>query len=502
MRRDDNKTNLPTDGLNNSELINGRYKLIGQIGIGGSSSVYLVRDCRIGKNWAMKKIHKRDGLSVILASRELDILKSIDYPLFPKIIDAWQDKEGLYIISDYIEGISLDKVNADMIISRKQLYKWSLSILDALNYLHGLSPPILYLDLKPENIILRVDGKISLIDFGIAGRITTNALPFGTVGYAAPEQYLKNRDTIDEQTDIYAFGMTYYSLRCGIIPDKNPNVNFENVINSKVLSHKEKSFLKKCIAVDKQYRFKNIDKTIESFKQIETFHFKFKKINLVAWLILMIGIGAFFYQRVRANSLREDAARRMVTEADKYIEDGNYTKEGLKIITTFINSGCLDDETEQEFIFEAAKNYFEIQSEYVYAERYFRKLNQEKFPEAKYYIELCKLEQSFDFDEEKVGNCLGRFYKSQQGMAPSLQRFNNIFFIGNCYEKYSLDEIEGIRKSLTVLEGEYEYMKDLKLDSLDEEESLNIEKCRKKYEGKIALLYEKAKRKEKINERK
>ena len=101
-----------------------------------------------------------------------------------------------------------------------------------MSYLHDMKRPILFLDLKPENIIIDDKGLPHLIDFGIAGWLADHHIPVGTIGYSPPEQY--QRGTIlDERADIYAFGMTYYAIRCGIPPDPDPEQALSDIRHSR-----------------------------------------------------------------------------------------------------------------------------------------------------------------------------------------------------------------------------------------------------------------------------
>lgn len=472
------------------DVINERYEIVSQIGKGGSSLVYLVKDRHVDKYVALKKIIKRDGLSVMLAKRERTMLRAIEYKMFPRILDAWQDKGALYIISDYIEGISLDKVIGNKGISRRQAYKWSMAILMALEYLHGLSPPILYLDLKPENILVKCDGTLALVDFGIAGRITTNLVPLGTRGYAAPEQYELNRSNITQQTDIYAFGMTYYYMRCGIYPDEDPKINIYNIKCSKSLSYREKSFLKKCIEIEPEKRFSSISqvkKAIKHFNSIRTI--SRKKINLIVIALITIVLGFFVIQRIKIENTKMQAATNLATTLNNYIENGEYSREGIKLIVTFINSGCLDYDTEQEFIFEVAKNYFEVQRDYPSAKKYFERLDTTRYPEALYMSQLCELEESFEFDESKANKCIGEFYYKVKCGAMNERKYEDIYFIATCYENYSKDKLTGIKKALAVLEGSYK-----ELGCVEDGINISVENrdITEKYKRKMELLEKRA----------
>lgn len=191
-----------------------KYKVIELLGQGGTSDVYLAENVKLGNFFAIKKALKNDNRINLLA--EPNILKHLNHPAIPKIIDIEEDDEAIYIIEEYINGTHLKSFKcANQKIEEAQLVDWALQICNVLKYLHQRKPnPIIYRDLKPENIILMEDGQLKIIDFGIAREYkeesTNDTVPIGTRGYAAPEQYGIGQS--DERTDIFSLGMTLYYL--------------------------------------------------------------------------------------------------------------------------------------------------------------------------------------------------------------------------------------------------------------------------------------------------
>lgn len=438
-----------------------KYIIKSELGRGGTSCVYLVTDRNIGKYWAMKKIYKKNGMSVMLAEKEIQMLSAIDFPMFPRITDAWQDEEALYIISDYIEGISLDRIINDKGVRRNQAVRWSKQIAEALRYLHNLEPPILYLDMKPQNILVKADGSLSIVDFGIAGRITTNIIPIGTIGYAAPEQFdigacLTNR------TDIFAFGMTYYAMRRGKSPDTNINDTRRKIENSKLFSHREKAFLLRCTALNDRQRFSSIE---DAVFQLEHFRFNpntFKFMcGLVASMVFMLSVGFTIYQRKSMQMQKEENARQMISDAGNYIENGDYTEEGIKIIVAYINGNCLESDVEQDFIAEVAMNYFEIQKDYRMAYKFFERLDEKYYPEIATIKKLCQMQMQFENNNEEMYECTKRLYGSMAESSPSRRKYEKIMFISYCFENSDSNQVEGIKKAMKVLELGLEEMESI-----------------------------------------
>lgn len=206
-----------------AHLLGGKYRLIRRIGAGGTSTVYLATDTHLHKNWAIKEI-KRDESGFIdeSAYKEAQIMKKLDHPTLPRIVDIIRTKQAVYVVMDYIEGIPLNRLLKKRgSFSEQTVTTWAKELSRVLIYLHSQSPPIIFRDIKPANIILQKSGHLKLIDFGIAtvsDEKDSRAGPaIGTRGYAAPEQYISGA-TINERTDIYCLGATLQHLLSGDNP--------------------------------------------------------------------------------------------------------------------------------------------------------------------------------------------------------------------------------------------------------------------------------------------
>lgn len=206
-------------------LIDGKYEIITKLGEGGMSYVWLAMDKRLNKQWAIKEIkldadEKNNPVLKKSFIEEANLMKRFDHPVFPRIVDIIS-AETIYIVMDYVEGESLDKVLMRNGPQQQELVvDWAKQICDALQYLHTRKPPIIYRDMKPANVMLRPEGNIKILDFGIAREYKDNGLSdttvLGTRGYAPPEQY-GLRQT-DQRSDIYAIGMTMHHLLTGQDP--------------------------------------------------------------------------------------------------------------------------------------------------------------------------------------------------------------------------------------------------------------------------------------------
>lgn len=213
-------------------VLDGKYKILNKIGQGGMSTVYLALNERANKTWAVKEVRK-DGVVNNVANQaalvaETEILRKLHHPGLPSIVDILDYQDSIIIVEDYIEGQNLDeKLKREGAQKPEKVRSWGMQVCSVLNYLHSQTPPIIYRDMKPANLMLNPNGKdICIIDFGTAKTFkyrnnVDDTIPLGTPGYAAPEQY-GGRGSSDARTDIYNTGATLYHLLTGWRPDAPP----------------------------------------------------------------------------------------------------------------------------------------------------------------------------------------------------------------------------------------------------------------------------------------
>lgn len=213
------------------QIIDGKYEILTLIGQGGMSKVYLAMDRRLNKQWAVKEIQKRardknNEVVVQSAIAEANMIKQLDHSAIVRIVDIIENSEVIYIVEDYIEGETLNaKLEESGAQPQELVVEWAKQICGAFEYLHTRKPPIIYRDMKPSNVMLKPDGNIKIIDFGIAREYKEQSLAdtvsLGTKGYAAPEQFGGKGQT-DARTDIYCLGVTLYHLVTGHSPCDPP----------------------------------------------------------------------------------------------------------------------------------------------------------------------------------------------------------------------------------------------------------------------------------------
>jgi len=259
--------------IGRTELPGGRYRIIDILGKGGTSTVYLVENTSLGILWAAKEIKKDSVFDADWMAKEINILKKLSHNALPKIIDIIEDEKCIYIIQDFIEGVSLDKeLERVGKFDENKVIEWAKQICDVLIYLHSFKPnPIIYRDMKPSNIILTPSGDIKLVDFGIAREYKEgqdeDTVYIGTRGYAAPEQYGSGQSNV--ATDIYSFGVTLYQLLTGKKPAefqfglKLP----EHVAGN--ISHGMMQIISKCTRFNPQERYRSVQELKKDIVALE-----------------------------------------------------------------------------------------------------------------------------------------------------------------------------------------------------------------------------------------
>lgn len=268
-------------------ILDGRYEVLKCIHSKGMANVYIVKDRNLGKNWCLKEIIKTDAgkynIEYISLLQEAKILKSVSHTGIPRITDTAEDGDSLMIIEDYVEGITLSKCIASKGSIRQDIaVQWMKQLCQIMIYLHGLKTPILYRDMKPDNVIIQPDGNIKLLDYGTGVIIYSEGqLPhghaMGTEGYAAPEQTKKNLPC-DLRSDIYGLGMTYYSMLTGLNMSGIPRERVKDVsIVNPSISKGLAEVVNKCIQVDPDDRYQDCNELMYALQNYVTGDVGYKK---------------------------------------------------------------------------------------------------------------------------------------------------------------------------------------------------------------------------------
>lgn len=207
-----------------TKLQNGRLKVLRQLAFGGLSAIYLVQDgqkeLRVLKEAVVPEsmeVTNRDAAEKSLR-REATILGQLNHNHIVSVLDHFSEGGHHYLLLQHVVGQDLRQlVRQNGPQPEAKVLDWAVQILSALEYLHTYDPPIIHRDLTPENIVLRNDGTIIIIDFGASNQFlgTMTGTIIGKQAYMAPEQ-LQGKATT--QSDIYAFGGTLHYLLTGKDP--------------------------------------------------------------------------------------------------------------------------------------------------------------------------------------------------------------------------------------------------------------------------------------------
>lgn len=279
-------------------LVDGKYKILSEIGHGGMSVVYMAINEKANKTWAIKEV-RRDGIVNFEAVKqgltvETDMMKRLNHPNLPSIVDVIEGNDTFLIVMDYIEGISLkQKLDEEGAQTQENVIEWAKQLCDVLGYLHSRTPAIIYRDMKPANVMLKPDGKPMLIDFGTARefkeRNVEDTTCLGTRGYAAPEQFGGMGQT-DARTDIYCLGATMYHLVTGYNPSEPPYEMLPiRSIDPSLSSGLEKIILK-CTQQNPNERYQTASELMYDLEHYEEIDDKYRKKQVARVLLFVLSI--------------------------------------------------------------------------------------------------------------------------------------------------------------------------------------------------------------------
>lgn len=379
-------------------LIEGKYEILKMIGKGGMSEVYLAMDKNLNKQWAVKEIQKKawdknNQVVVQSALAEANMMKRLDHPCLPRIVDIIEKDDVIYVIMDYIEGEPLSKIlEKEGAQEQETVIEWAEDLCGVLDYLHTQDPPIIYRDMKPANIMLQPNGNIKLIDFGIAREYKEQNLEdtvsLGTKGYAAPEQFGGKGQT-DQRTDIYCLGVTLYHLVTGKNPCEPPYELYPIRYWDPKLSAGLESIILKCTQLNPEDRYQSCAELLYAIYHYEEADDTYrnrqkKKVNIfagvaaAALLCFAVGIAG---QLLKGNAQNNDFENNMIQAAaasgteekiDYYLKaidiKPTETEAYLQLIETFKDDAVFSVEEEAKLKKKINLNLAGLQEEADYAD--------------------------------------------------------------------------------------------------------------------------------------
>ena len=372
-------------------VLDGKYEILKQIGKGGMSIVYLAMDKRLNKQWAVKEIRKTasgKNNEVVVNSllAEANLMKRLDHPALPRIVDIIDNGQTIYVIMDYIEGESLGKILKEYGAQpQEQVLDWAKQLCDVLEYLHSQKPPIIYRDMKPDNVMLKPEGNLKVIDFGIAREYKEKNLAdttiLGTRGYAPPEQH-GSRQT-DVRSDIYALGMTMHHLLTGADP-RNADYMYAPIRQWNLeLSGGLERIIDKCTALDPEDRYQNCSElmyALEHYEEEDGAYKKKQKRKLASFIIaasmsVVLGtaglgaqaMGAYEHSRDYEQMINISDSTPYDEKVQSYLEaidlSGTDTRAYLKLLDAYQENGQIGDEESKQFIARYNQNREQLETE-------------------------------------------------------------------------------------------------------------------------------------------
>lgn len=255
-------------GATGNTILSGKYQLCRVIGRGRTGVVYLAFHRELEEYRAVKAVAK-SSLGYEDFRREALLMKELRHPGIPVIYDIEEDGEYSYLVEEYLQGDSLSSlVSTRGPLARCTVLRYVIQLCGVVNYLHSAgTEPILHLDLQPKNLLVCHE-TLKLIDFGQAerlGRANMARQRFGTVGFAAPEQYCCEKE-MDERTDIYAIGGLLFYLATGEYPDPEAS---PGMLGLKMWSREAGRIVSACLEPEKENRYQSVRQLMGDLEKLQ-----------------------------------------------------------------------------------------------------------------------------------------------------------------------------------------------------------------------------------------
>jgi serine/threonine protein kinase len=274
----------------------GVYEIIHRLGEGGMGRVYLAMDTRLGRRVALKFLAPdlvADRTSLLRLVQEARAASALNHPNILTIYDVGEFDGEHFIASEYVEGITLRVALEDGLINSHSAVEIACQAASALSAAHAAG--VIHRDLKPSNIMLRPDGYVKIIDFGLAKRVVSTSeetqmiqaeeltrpgTTLGTASYMSPEQ--ARAEPVDARTDIWSLGIILYEMLAGRRPFEGQTQSHVIVaiqdqplprVSERIVSPKLRTVLERSLAKKPSERFSSAGEMLQYLQEtVESAH--------------------------------------------------------------------------------------------------------------------------------------------------------------------------------------------------------------------------------------
>jgi serine/threonine protein kinase len=268
-----------------------RYRIEEKLGEGGMGVVYRASDLRLGRTVVVKTLRPESAANVSLRRRmanEAQAASTLNHPAIATLFDFESDGDVVFLVYEYVKGKTLHDLRREHSFTLEELIGVFITIADALASAHRAG--IVHRDLKPANVMITEDGRVKILDFGLAKlalfredgltiptAVTVPGLLLGTVAYMSPEQL--EGQAVDHRADIFAFGTMLYELAANHHPfeGKSPSSTIGNILKEeppdlsrwlKEAPAELERLIRKCVRKNREERYQSLGEVAVDLKAI------------------------------------------------------------------------------------------------------------------------------------------------------------------------------------------------------------------------------------------
>jgi eukaryotic-like serine/threonine-protein kinase len=293
----------------------GPYEIVDLIGAGGMGQVYRARDARLGRDVAIKVVpasgHREQALQRFAV--EARAAGSINHPNILAVHDVGTYEGGPYLVLELLEGQTLREMLGGRPLSLGKALDLAVQLAQGLSAAHDHG--VVHRDLKPENLLVTSEGRLKILDFGIAKLVadgapegrpgTLTGSVMGTVGYMSPEQVRGER--ADHRSDLFAFGLILHEMLTGELAFKRPStvetgsaiLNEEPPRLPESVPPEFARLVRRCLEKEPEKRFQSAGELLSALQSKEVATVARRRWPLLLVVLLLLALIALLAQRLR-----------------------------------------------------------------------------------------------------------------------------------------------------------------------------------------------------------